>query len=510
MKYKILLSKYQIILKFRLIKILSAFCITVLFLVLFTLGCRKDELISDGDVSLAFSTDTVYFDTVLVTLGSVTQYFKIYNPYDQPIEIGHLFLADGEKSFFRLNVDGTSGKDFRNIRIARKDSIFVFVEVTIDPLNENNPLLIKDSVICTINGNQQDVKLLAYGQDVHLFRNEIFQSQTWTGEKPYLIVNNAAIDSNELLTIEPGTHVYLTPNSSLIVWGRIEAHGTVDNPIVFTGSRFDGRYEVSAGQWGTIFIHQHSTGNLLEYVTIKNAQAGIQVGYPDNNCHASVEMRNCMILNSGSVGIYTFSSNINAYNTVIADCGSIAILIQMGGTYNFYHCTISNISAYYPGFYSNDYRSRNLPSLIYTNYFTGLDLDEDYQIVEVTYPKNLEMNFYNSILTGALPNEVYYDSINTAGLNYAFDHCLLKIHEDSIASFDTNRFVSVLFNEDPDFINDSISLGDYNFELGNHSTAVNAGNMELIQSIPQLQLDYMGRSRVTDGFPDLGAFEQSE
>ena len=486
--------------------------ISILCLVLcgFISGCRKDDLVADEFASVGFSTDTVYFDTVLVTLGSVTHFFKIYNPYDQPLEIDRLKLARGEESFFRLNVDGAKGKDFRNIWIAAKDSIFVFVEVTIDPLNENNPLLIKDSVVCTVNSNQQDVKLLAYGLDVHLFKSEIFQTQTWTSEKPYLIVDNAAIDSNEVLTIEPGTHVYLTPNSSLIVWGRLEARGTYDNPIVFTGARFDGRYEKSAGQWGTIFIHQRSTGNIMEHVIIKNAQAGLQVGYPDQKNSASIELRNCMILNSGSLGIYTFNSTINAYNTIIADCGSIAVLIQMGGQYNFYHCTISNISAYYPDFYTGDYKSRSLPSLIYTNFYTGLDLDDDYQLVEATYPKDLELNFYNSIIYGTLDNEVYYDSISTAGLNYTFDHCLLKIHEDSIPTFDTTKFVSVIFNEDPDFVNDSIAIGDYDFELNANSPAINAGSLNAIQGIPQLQLDFKGNSRTADGQPDLGAYEQDE
>ncbi len=476
----------------------------------FIAGCKKDELVTDEFTSLEFSTDTVYFDTVLVTLGSVTQYFKIYNPYDQPLEIDRLFLAGGEQSFFRLNVDGTKGNDLRNIRIARKDSIFVFVEATIDPLDANNPLLIKDSVVCVVNSNQQDVKLMAYGQDVHLFKNEIFQTQTWTNEKPYLIVNNAAIDSNEVLTIEPGTHIYLTNNSSLIVWGRLEAIGTHGEPIVFTGARFDDRYEESAGQWGTVFIHQRSTGNIMEHVIIKNAQAGLQVGYPDEDRSSSIELRNCMILNSSAVGIYTFNSNIIAYNTIIADCGSIAILIQMGGQYNFYHCTISNVSAYYPDFYANDYKPRNLPSLIYTNYFTGLELDMDYRPVEVTYPKDLELNFSNSIIDGILDNEVYYDSISSAGLNYTFDHCLLKIHEDSIPKFDATKFISVIFNEDPDFVNDSIALDEYNFELNSNSAAADAGSIDVIQGIPQLQFDFSGNSRTIDGFPDIGAFERNE
>jgi hypothetical protein len=481
----------------------------VLFTIIF--GCRDDEILNDENAVLDFSTDTVYFDTVLVSLGSVTNYFKIYNRYDQPLEIDRIYLAMGDKSFFRLNVDGIEGNDLKNIRIARKDSIFVFVEVTIDPLNENNPLLIKDSVVCILNNNQQDVKLIAYGQDAVVFNNEIFQTQTWTSEKPYLIVNNAAIDSNEVLTIEPGAHIYLTEQSSLIVWGHVEALGTLEEPIIFSGARFDGRYEESAGQWGTIFIHQRSTGNILQNVIIRNAQAGLQIGYPDPNSSNSIELRNCMILNSGIAGILAFKANLNAYNTVIADCGSFAISIEMGGTYNFYHCTVSNYSAYYPGFYEGGYKPFRLyPSVIYTNYRDWFDYDDDYRIVEVTYPGDLELNFVNSIINGNKDIEVYFDSLVTAGFEYKFDHCLLKLNEDSLHHFDTTKFISVLLNDSVHFINDNRALGDYDFRLDSNSAAIDAGSIELLQGIPQLESDFNGNPRTTDGHPDLGAYERIE
>jgi hypothetical protein len=99
-------------------------------------SCRKDDLISDHDAKLYFSTDTVYFDTVLSTLGSITRQFKIYNRHNQPIEISELFLGRRENSYYRLNVDGTQGKEFRDIRIEPGDSIYVFVAVTIDPQDE--------------------------------------------------------------------------------------------------------------------------------------------------------------------------------------------------------------------------------------------------------------------------------------------------------------------------------------------------------------------------------------
>mgnify|MGYP000931834073 CR=1 FL=1 len=483
---------------------------SILTACLFLICCQKDDILTDSSARLEFSTDTIYFDTVLVSLGSLTHYFTVVNPYDQPLEISRIHVAGGDASFFRLNVNGINGNELRNVKIARKDSIYIFVEVTIDPLNTNNPLLIKDSVIFDLNSRQQDVKLIAYGQDVILFRNEVFRSQSWTSDKPYLIVDNAALDFDETLTIGPGTKIFLTPNSSLLVWGTIQAAGTYENPIVFSGARFDGGYEETAGQWGTIFIHEKSTGNSLQNVIIKNAVAGLQVGYPVEDCIASVELNNCIILNSAGVGIYAFSSNINAYNTIIADCGTMAVLIQMGGNYNFYHCTISNVAAYYPNsYYEGNYgrRSSSQPSLVFTNYYTGLDLDEDYRIIESTIPQDLHLNFYNSIIDGVLDNEVYFDTLNLAGLDYIFDHCMLKVHKDTLHIFDTNRFVSVIYSEDPLFLNDSIAKGPYDFTPGINSPAIDAGNPLTISGIPQLLLDFAGNPR---NVPDIGAIEQTE
>jgi hypothetical protein len=219
-----------------------------------------------------------------------------------------------------------------------------------------------------------------------------------------------------------------------------------------------------------------------------------------------------MILNSASVGIYTFNSRIDAYNTVIADCGSISVLIQMGGTYNFYHCTLSNYSAYYPAtnYYRDRYKPRNYPSLIFSNYFDWYDLDMDYRIIDVTWPIDLELNFVNSIIYGNKASEIFYDSLELAGLDYTFDHCLLKMHADSVAYFDTTRLVSIIYNEYPAFVNDSLVNGEYNFELTSESPAINAGDPAKIESIPQLESDFNGNPRLVDGQPDLGAYEHIE
>jgi hypothetical protein len=486
------------------------FIIPAAFTLILIFSCQKDEFITEPGAMLTFSTDTLYFDTILTTLGSTTQAFKIYNRHDQAIEIQELYIAGGNSSFFRLNVDGVKGNRHVNISIPRKDSIFVFAEATIDPLDANNPLLIKDSIIFKTNNNLQDVKLIAYGQDVKIFNRKILKTQTWSPEKPYLIIYGVSIAKDEVLTIQPGTRIFLHNFASLEVKGRLEAIGTFEEPIIFSGDRFDDRYESSAGQWGAIGIDSISRGSILEHVIIKNSIVGIQVGYPNDNSRSQVELRNCMITNCAAYGIYAFGAEILASNTIIADCAQIAILCLMGGDYNFYHCTISNVSGFYPGYYQGGYKARGTPSLFFRNYFDWYDYDNDYRIIEVQRTRNLNLNFYNSILYGTLTQEIHYDSVASVQTNYKFDHCLIKNHPDSLKYDDPTRFNAILLNEDPYFINDSIVNAAYDFRLTDSSKAINAGNLELVKDVARLEFDFEGNSRIEDGSPDLGAYEYQE
>ena len=75
----------------------------------------------------------------------------IYNKNSEPLSIESIMLASGEATGFRMNVDGRKGSSFNNVGILANDSMYVFVEVTVDPNGGNQPLLIQDSVLFTVN-----------------------------------------------------------------------------------------------------------------------------------------------------------------------------------------------------------------------------------------------------------------------------------------------------------------------------------------------------------------------
>jgi len=211
----------------------------ILLIILFS--CGKNDPIVNPDAKLEFSTDTVLFDTIFTTIGSTTQNFRVYNPHKQPIIIDRIRLGGKQGTTYRLNINGRVTSELEQVEIPAEDSIFIFVEVTLNPNSINTPLIVQDSIIFQTNGNTQDVKLIAFGQDVHLINGEIIKSQRWINDKPYLVYNSMLVDSLETLTIEAGTRIHFHKRSSLLVQGTLIVNGTAEEPVSRRASGATGR-----------------------------------------------------------------------------------------------------------------------------------------------------------------------------------------------------------------------------------------------------------------------------
>ncbi|MBE9467039.1 MAG: hypothetical protein IMY72_01810 [Bacteroidetes bacterium] len=464
----------------------------LIFITLFS--CNKDKTITSHDAKLNFSTDTVTFDTVFTTIGSTTKQFRIYNNNNSKISISSIRLANGDDSNFRLNLNGISNNFFTDIEIPSNDSIFVFVEVNVDPNGKNSPMIIHDSLVFITNGNTQDVDFIAFGQDVHLINGQIIpvnaNDTVWTNDKPYLIYNSMLVDSLKTLTIEAGAKLYFHKNSNLLVKGTLIVNGTLEEPIIFQGDRLEELYDNIPGQWGAIALIPGSQGNIINYAIIKNGVVGIQVGEYDK-ISPDLTITNTKIQNMTFGGIYAFNSIINASNNIIANCGYYAVSLLVGGNYDFNHCTIAN----YYGSYSS-YSNRSEPSLVISN---SISVDED------TLAGNLDANFGNCIIYGNNTNEIGIGEISSqVTLNYKFDHCLIKVDKNFDIS-DKTRFTEIIKNIDPEFL--SIKNDSLNFQLKPNSPAIDTGNVNIAK---KFLYDYNHHIRIEDGEPDLGAYEYVE
>lgn len=470
-------------------------------------ACQGEmKFTGDKNVQLYFSTDTLHFDTVFTTVGSTTRHLKIYNKNKYAIKTS-VKLVGGKYSSFRLNIDGKASDKFDDLEIMGNDSIYMFAEVNIDPQNQNSPIVISDSILFFTNGNTQDIKLIAYGQDIHLYNDSIIDSRTWINDKPYLIYNSILIDSLHTLTITEGAKIYFHPNSSMLVKGTLIVNGTLKNPVVFQGDRLEKWYANAPGQWGSTFITKEgkkivlggihllkgSKNNYINYAEIKNGNIGIQIDYFDpESLQPTLILSNSTIQSMALIGIEARTSKLLVSNTVVANCGYYCMRLMYGGNYEFYHSTFAN---YMP----KTYGGRKGETIVFNNYFTSQESINLFPF----YAK-----FANCIVYG---NKVKKEEIiidqkanENVKFQYLFDHCLMKI-TDKWNIQNPQYFKKIINHKDslPKFVNPELG----NFRLDTLSAAKDKGDPNYAKIFVK---DQDGNFRNKDKAPDMGAYERIE
>jgi len=465
-----------------MLRLKTNFPILLLFVsaLIFLFSCRKkDQIDTNPSVKLTFSTDTIFFDTVFTTIGSVTQRLMVYNWNKSKINISSIRLSGGEQSSYRINVNGTPAMSITNVEIPGEDSIYLFVRVTVDPNNKNTPFIISDSILFNTNGNFQQVKLAAWGQNALFYKNTNLSGNiTWDSLKAHVIYGSFRIDTGSTLTLMPGTKVFLHNKSSLSVSdeGSLLAYGTLEHPVQFSGDRLDPNYRDLPGQWEGIFLEKGSSGNYINYGLIKNGSQGIVVHTASDPGQPDLKLENTIIQNMTGDGLFTESSYIISTNCVIGNCGGSAISITGGGDYDFKQLTIGN---YWSG------SVRTSPSLYLSNF--------TYDSLGNKIPQDLNNAFFgNSIIYGMDSEEILLSSDNSKKFEYTFDHSLLKT---TFSTADPLHFILCIVNQDPRFIDPQ----KYDFAIDSMSPVIDKG-------IP-MEVPFDIKGNVRGETPDLGAFE---
>ena len=122
------------------------FFILILVCLVF-ISCRKDFFAESGPGQLSFSNDSILFDTIFTTIGSATKKFVVYNNNNNPVTIETIRLVKHNPyDIYRINIDGMPIGQSQNIKLAPNDSLFIFIEVTINPNNQNTPFLVSNSL----------------------------------------------------------------------------------------------------------------------------------------------------------------------------------------------------------------------------------------------------------------------------------------------------------------------------------------------------------------------------
>ncbi len=409
------------------------------------------------------------------------------------LTIERIYLEDAN-SVFRFNVDGYPGKEIENIEILPKDSLWVFVEVTVNPNSGNSPLVISDRMVFESQGNQKTIELEAWGQDAHYIRPQVFSQNlppysvipkdtTWTNLKPIVIFGYAVVDSANSLTIQEGTRIHFHSDAGMWIFqgADFQVNGTAENPVTFQGDRLEGAYANTPGQWDRIWINEGVKDITINHAIIKNGLIGLQIDLLptlDNllapTSPRKVIIKNTRIENHSGLGILTQNSQIIAENLLVANCGQYAIGITGSGNYSFNHTTIANFW---------NLSTRKTPSVYGANAYE--DLEGNLQVRQLE-----NISFTNSIITGANETEADFEFRDEAPADFSLNYCLVKREEP----YTGRGFQGMIYNEAAGFIDVNAS----NFGLTASSICIDAGTSTNVTT------DLNGNPRNT---PDLGAIE---
>ncbi|MFS4468190.1 hypothetical protein [Maribacter sp. 2210JD10-5] len=494
-------------------------------------SCRKNFEYAPSAGNLSFSQDTVFLDTIFSNIGSSTYSFKVYNNTKDDVLIPSIRLRNGNSSSYRLNVDGAAGKEFSNISINAEDSLFVFVETTVNlDATDTVSLLYTDAVQFDSGTDEQNVELVTLVQDaVFLFpaTNQDGTKETilldsddggnqirvqgfvltedqlsFTNEKPYVIYGFAVVPDGQELVIEPGARVHFHKDSGLLIrnGAKITINGalsenqeTLENEVIFEGDRLESTFATIPGQWTAVYIQRGSVGNQISYLTLKNANIGILVEGDEDLTTPTLTIENSQIYNSTNHNLWARNAFVEAKNLVLGNSGSSSLYCNLGGNYSFVHCTIAN-------YWNTDFRT--VPALQIDNFqklSNGNEVSSDL----------INAEFKNCIIAGNNQLELLLKTNGTNSFNYEFRNCMIQFDDiqdsfsdDALYDFDTNPpYEAILLNGNTEFFN--VNQNDFRIALS--SDATNVGNPDFAIEVP---VDIIGMDRTTQ--TDLGAFQAAD
>lgn len=451
---------------------------------LFTASCKKDSFIDSPEASLGTSADTLKYDTVFTTTGSVTKSFKIFNNNNQKLRLGRVKLMGGTASAYKMNVDGVATVEASNIEIAANDSIYVFVSVNINPTSTNLPFIVSDSILINYNGNNRYVQLQAFGQNANFLRNRVLTgNNVWNNNLPYVILGSLRIDTTASLTIQPGCRIYSHANAPFIVDGTLTVNGTKTDSVVFAGDRLDAEYKDLPSGWPGIYFRGQSKDNVLRFAVIKNAYQAIAAEKPSPNANPKVTLHQCIIDNAFNAGILAMNSSLSVDNSLISNCGS-NVSLSYGGNYNFTHCTVAA--------YSNFYINHKEPVLKVTDYAFENGS---------TVTANLSAVFRNCIFWGDggfVGDELLVGKQGTGSFSVLFDHSLYRG-----ATPGNSVFTACIQNIEPSFDTIDVYKKLYDFRITKNPSA--PGIDKGVATGFLFDLDNKNRNV---NLPDIGCYEK--
>ncbi len=305
-------------------------------------ACIEDGVTSSPSDQPLFSTDTLKLGTVWTEAPTPTYRFTVYNRHDKILNLSRVAFRDDPDGLFRLNVDGTAGREITNVEIRPADSVFVFVEATIPAAGAPEGADVVRHIDFTVNGLTSTVAVTAEARDLRRISSLTIETDTtFTADYPIRVMDSVVVAPGATLTLAPGTRLLFHDKAKMRVEGRLLSLGTPAQRVDMTGDRTGNvvasiPYDIMSEQWGGLIFAPESRGNRLDFTTVRNSSRGVVV-----DSLATLEMRGSVLRNAGSYPLAALHADVTAIGCEIAEGGDGVVLLR-GGKGRFDHCTIAN------------------------------------------------------------------------------------------------------------------------------------------------------------------------
>ena len=461
-------------------------------------SCREYTVSDDPSLRLAFSCDTLRFDTVITEQGSSTLQLMVYNRNKSALIVDRIWLEKGE--VFRVNIDGEPDPErMTNLQINGGDSVFVFVRIRSEKMHANSPVLVEDRLHFHLANNaSQSVLLEAYGQDVTRIgkagggRTQ-FNECHFTAEQPYLLFDTIIIGGT--LSFDPGATLYMHSGACIFALGDVSAKGTKQQPILIRGDRFDRLFDsvpylYAGGSWNGIYLQAEQPHTYeFEYVDILSGNIGLYAYSTCTGTLPNLRMNGCRIHNHTLYGLVLQHVDALVTNTEISNCASYCVYCD-GGKHDFIHSTIASYFGY-TTIRIQQVAKENAAAV----YINNLSKKAPHTIT----------SFYNSIITGFLTNQLVvatpFDQFYPGSFvgNYLKTDTLTFPHAQANTyrlSSDTSRVFRNDFYKYKEYVY-------YDFRLDSLSPAIGIGDSIVALPYP-MDRDGISRAGLK---PDAGCYQ---
>lgn len=420
----------------------------------------NDSFTSSPGNRLTFSTDTVKMDTVFSNVGSSTYSFWVFNNSGDGIRLNSVRLRNGNQTGFRVNVDGsyldnTMGSVVNDLEVRDGDSLRVFVELTSPANNQQEPQLVEDALIFSLeSGAEQKVSLWAYAWDaVAVTDLAVGRDTVLTSAKPLVLYGDGIrVDSGAVLTIR-NTTLYFHDGAGITVGGQLHTEH-----VLMRGDRLDHMfdylpYDRVSGQWQGLYFLQSSVANTMEDTEIRNASTAVRLDSAAiSHDTPRLTMTRCVVHNAKGDGIVAFNSHVALnYCQLTNTLGNCLALY--GGLASIDHCTLAQ---FYP------FNAGRGAALFFVD------------------STDLQLSCSHTIVTGYDADVVMAEHNDTARtFEYRFTDCLLRT---PAVDDDTISFKRILWETAKDSIQGKkhfVTIDEenlvYDFHLDSISTAKGMG-----------------------------------